>query len=35
MFAVVDSVEWRRVFETTVSGTPALIEMVAARWRRS
>jgi len=35
MFAVVDRVEWRSVFETTVSGIPLVMEMVAARWRRS
>jgi hypothetical protein len=35
MFAVVDRVEWRRVLETTVRGTPAVMEIVAARWRRS
>ncbi|MGW4890994.1 hypothetical protein ACWEQL_01820 [Kitasatospora sp. NPDC004240] len=35
MLAVVDSVEWRRVLDTTVSGTPAVMEMVAARWRGS
>jgi hypothetical protein len=29
MFAVVESVEWRRVLETTVRGTPAVMEMVA------
>ncbi|KOT54546.1 hypothetical protein ADK43_26815 [Streptomyces rimosus subsp. rimosus] len=30
-----ESVECRRVFDTTVSGTPALIEIVADRCRRS
>ena len=35
MFAVVESIECRRVLEATVRGTSAVMEMVAARWRRS
>src|SRR5258706_892001 len=35
MLTVPDSVVCRRVFDTIASGTPDVIMMVAARWRRS
>lgn len=35
VLVVVDRVEWRRDLEKTVRGTPAVMEIVAARWRRS
>jgi hypothetical protein len=35
MFAVVDKVAWRRVLDTTGNGTPAVIDNVAVKCRRS